>query len=127
MFKRLKKENEYSIFENEEIYEDMINSVINLMRNENINICLEEIDINNNLNSEQQEDNVPENKEIIITKELNYLDEICNIDIILEQNDKFDNDFVFLPKDSCLFCQDEFSSETKFNLLMKIGIHLGLN
>ena len=57
LFKRLKNENEYSIFENEEIYEDMINSVINLMRNENINIykkelCLEEIDINNNLNSE---------------------------------------------------------------------------
>ena len=57
LFKRLKNENEYSIFENEEIYEDMINSDINLMRNENINIykkelCLEEIDINNNLNSE---------------------------------------------------------------------------
>ena len=123
LFKRLNNENDYSIFENEEIYEDMINSDINLMRNENINIykkqlCLEEIDINNNLNSEQQEDNVPQNKEII-TKELNYLDDICSIDNILEQNDKFDNDFVFLPNDSCLFCQDEFSSETKFNLLMK--------
>ena len=121
--KIINNENDYSIFENEEIYEDMINSDINLMRNENINIykkqlCLEEIDINNNLNSEQQEDNVPQNKEIII-KELNYLDDICSIDNILEQNDKFDNDFVFLPNDSCLFCQDEFSSETKFNLLMK--------
>ena len=86
--KKLNNENEYSIFENEEIYEDIINSDINLMRNENINIykkefCLEEIDINNNLNSEQQEDNVPENKEII-TKELNYLDDICSIDNILE-------------------------------------------
>ena len=57
LFKRLNNENEYSIFEKEEIYEDMIDSDINLMRNENINIykkelCLEEIDINNNLNSE---------------------------------------------------------------------------
>ncbi len=50
---------------------------------------------------------------------MNYLDDICNKDNILKQNDKFDNDFVFLPKDSCLFCQDEFSSETKDNLLMK--------
>ena len=50
---------------------------------------------------------------------MNYLDEICSIDNILEQNNKFDNDFVFLPNDSCLFCQDEFSSETKDNLLMK--------
>ena len=58
LFKRLDNENEYSIFENEEIYEDMINSDINLMRNENINIykkelCLEEIDINNNLDNER--------------------------------------------------------------------------
>ena len=58
LFKRLKNENEYSIFENEEIYEDMINSYINLVRNENINIykkelSLEEIDINNNLDNER--------------------------------------------------------------------------
>ena len=58
MFKRLDNENEYSIFENEEIYEDMINSYINLVRNENINIykkelSLEEIDINNNLDNER--------------------------------------------------------------------------
>ena len=114
---------EYSIFENEEIYEDIINSDINLMRNENINIykkelCLEEIDINNNLNCEQKEENVPQNKEII-TKELNYLDDICNIDNILKQNDKFDDDFIFLSKDSFLFCKDEFLSETKDNFLMK--------
>ena len=123
LFKRLKNENEYSIFENEEIYEDIINSDINLVRNENINICkkefcLEEIDINNNLNCEQKEENVPQNKEII-TKELNYLDDICNIDNILKQNDKFDDDFIFLSNDSCLFCQDEFLSVTKDNFLMK--------
>ena len=93
------------------------------MRNENINICkkefcLEEIDINNNLNCEQKEENVPQNKEII-TKELNYLDDICNIDNILKQNDKFDDDFIFLSNDSCLFCQDEFLSVTKDNFLMK--------
>ena len=114
---------EYSIFENEEIYEDIINSYINLMRNENINIYkkelgLEEIDINNNLNCEQKEENVPQNKEII-TKEWNYLDDICNIDNILKQNDKFEDDFIFLSNDSCLFCQDEFLSMTKDNFLMK--------
>ena len=32
---------------------------------------------------------------LIITKELNYLDDICNIDNILKQNDQFDDDFVF--------------------------------
>ena len=121
--KKLNNGNEYSIFENEEIYEDIINSDINLMRNENINIykkefCLEEIDINNNLNCEQNEENIPQNKEII-TKELNYLDDICNIDNILKQNDKFDDDFIFLSNDSCLFCQDEFLSMTKDNFLMK--------
>ena len=121
--KKRNNENEYSIFENEEIYEDIINSDINLVRNENINICkkefcLEEIDINNNLNCEQKEENVPQNKEII-TKELNYLDDICNIDNILKQNDKFDDDFIFLSNDSCLFCQDEFLSVTKDNFLMK--------
>ena len=121
--KKRNNENEYSIFENEEIYEDVINSDINLMRNENINIykkefCLDEIDINNVLNCEQEKENVPQNKEII-TKELNYLDDICNIDNILKQNDQFDDDFVFSSNDSCLFCQDEFFSETKDNLLMK--------
>ena len=50
---------------------------------------------------------------------MNYLDEICSIDNILEQNNKFDNDLVFLPNDSYLFCQDEFSSKTKDNLLKK--------
>ena len=121
--KKLNNEKEYSIFESDEIYEDIINSDINLMRNENINIykkelCLEEIDIDNNLNCEQKEENVPQNKEII-TKELNYLDDICNIDNILKQNDKFDDDFIFLSNDSCLFCQDEFFSVTKDNFLMK--------
>ena len=121
--KILNNENDYSIFENEEIYEDINNSDIDLMRNENINIykkefCLDEIDINNDLNCEQEKENVPQNKEII-TKELNYLDDICNIDNILKQNDQFDDDFVFSSNDSCLFCQDEFFSETKDNLLMK--------
>ena len=109
-----------NIFEKEELNGDIINSDINLMRNDNLNIYKEELslDINNNIYIELNEDNAAK-KEEIITKGLNYYEDINNLENILNQNDIFDEDFVSLPNDSCWLCQDEFPSEIKDNLIMK--------
>ena len=73
-----------NIFEKEELNGDIINSDINLMRNDNLNIYKEELslDINNNIYIELNEDNAAK-KEEIITKGLNYYEDIWNIDNIL--------------------------------------------
>ena len=109
-----------NIFEKEELNGDVINSDINLADNKNLNIYKEELslDINNNIYIELNEDN-PVKKEEIITKGLNYYEDIWNIDNILNQNDNSDEDFISLPNDSCWLCQDEFPSEIKDNLIMK--------
>ena len=99
-------EDKMFMFEKDEINNDLINWNLNLKEDEK-ELEPEEIDINKDSEIEQ---NLKKRKNDIFMNEkinCNY----GNVDNYLNQNMKFDEDFIFLAGDSGLFYLDEISSD----------------
>ena len=115
---------ENAVLENEGMIRDMNNSNdLDFILIEGENFCQKELSLEEmgrkEINIKQKMENINRTKNIIPI-ELDCYDNYYNVDNIINNDNNFDDNYIFLPGDNNVFSSDEISSESKDYLSLKI-------